>query len=98
MTCATRFTKVRYRREHFDERTGMCYHQAPPTARVVVHVRDAGQAKPHLEHNPFSRLGACDATPRRKLNDPGTTWACLDTKGTLNDTSLSVTKNCHAAA
>jgi hypothetical protein len=38
--------------------------------RVVVHVRDASQAKPHLEHNPLSLLGACDATPRRKLNDP----------------------------
>src|SRR5262245_1272925 len=71
MTFATRLTKVRYRSEHFDERTGMCYHQAPPTARVVMHVRDAGQAKPHLEHNPLSLLGACDATPRRKLNDPG---------------------------
>src|SRR5713226_3510592 len=71
MTCATRLTKVRYRSEHFDERTGMCYHQAPPSERVVVHVRDAGQAKPHLEHNPLSLLGACYATPRRQLNDPG---------------------------
>ena len=26
----------------------MCYHQAPPLARVVAHVGDAGQAKPHL--------------------------------------------------
>jgi hypothetical protein len=70
MTFATRLTKVRYRSEHFDERTGMCYHQAPPSERVVVHVRDAEQAKPHLEHNPLSLLGACYATPRRKLNDP----------------------------
>src|SRR6266849_6070202 len=70
MTFATRLTKVRYRSEHFDERTGMCYHQAPPSERVVVHVRDAGQAKPHLEHNPLSLLGACYATPRRQLNDP----------------------------
>ena len=45
MTFATRLTKVRYRSEHFDERTGMCYHQAPPSERVVMHVRDAGQAK-----------------------------------------------------
>src|SRR4051812_24670357 len=29
-----------------------------------------GKAKPHLEHNPLSLLGACHATPRRKLNDP----------------------------
>jgi hypothetical protein len=35
-----------------------------------MHVRDAEQAKPHLEHNPLSLLGACYATPRRKLNDP----------------------------
>ena len=48
----------------------MCYHQAPPLARVVAHVGDAGQAKPHLEHNPLSRLGTCYATPIRKLNDP----------------------------
>src|SRR5512132_680514 len=71
MTFATRLTKVRDRSEHFDERTGMCYHQAPPSERVVMHVRDAEQAKPHLEHNPLSVLGACYATPRRKLNDPG---------------------------
>jgi hypothetical protein len=70
MTFATRLTKVRDRSEHFDERTGMCYHQAPPSERVVMHVRDAEQAKPHLEHNPLSLLGACYATPRRKLNDP----------------------------
>src|SRR6478672_7947787 len=79
MTFATRLTKVRYRSEHFDERTGMCYHQAPPSERGVVHVRDAEQAKPHLEHNPLSLLGACYATPRRKLNDPGTRGLPLDT-------------------
>ena len=38
-----------------------------------MHVRDAEQAKPHLEHNPLSLLGACYATPRRKLNDPDVT-------------------------
>ena len=48
----------------------MCYHQAPPLERVVAQVGDAGQAKPHLEHNPLSLLGACHATPIRKLNDP----------------------------
>jgi hypothetical protein len=31
---------------------------------------DAGQAKPHLEHNPLSLLRTCHATPIRKLNDP----------------------------
>jgi len=81
MTFATRLTKVRYRSEHFDERTGMCYHPAPPSERVVVHVRDAEQAKPHLEHNPLSLLGACYATPRRKLNDPA---VCLDVISTFH--------------
>ena len=38
--------------------------------RVVAQVGDAGQAKPHLEHNPLSPFGACHATPIRKLNDP----------------------------
>jgi len=78
MTFATRLTKVRYRSEHFDERTGMCYHPAPPSERVVVHVRDAEQAKPHLEHNPLSLLGACYATPRRKLNDPVSNHTTID--------------------
>jgi len=44
----------------------------------VGHVRDAGQAKPHLEHNPLSLLGASYATPRRKLNGPGRTQTALD--------------------
>ena len=48
----------------------MCSHQAPPLVRVVAYVGDAGQATPHLEHNPLSLLGACHATPLRKLNDP----------------------------
>jgi hypothetical protein len=80
MTFATRHTKVRYRSEHFDERTGMCYHQAPPSERVVMHVRDAEQAKPHLEHSPLSLLGACYATPRRKLNDPAQIGTSLDSE------------------
>src|ERR1700757_1687825 len=71
MTFATRLPKVRYHSEHFNEWTWVCYHQAPPLARVVAHVGDAGQAKPHLEHNPLSGLGTCHATPIRKLNDPG---------------------------
>jgi hypothetical protein len=48
----------------------MCYHQAPPLERVVAQVWDAEQAKPHLEHNPLSRLGVCHAIPMRKLNGP----------------------------
>ena len=43
----------------------------------MVHVRDAGQAKPHLEHNPLSLLEAWYATPKRKLNDPGQAWPPL---------------------
>src|SRR2546427_3567101 len=78
MACATRFPKVRYHSEHCNERTWMCYHQVPPLARVVAHVGDAGQAKPHLEHNPFSLLRACHATPIRKLNDPERNHQGLD--------------------
>ena len=70
MAFATGLTKVGHRSEHFNERTWMCYHQAPPVKRVVAHVGDAGQAKPHLEPNPLSLLRACNATPIRKLNDP----------------------------
>src|SRR4029453_4190780 len=70
MAFATGLTKVGHRRDHFNERTGMCYHQAPPVERVVAHVGDAGQAKSHLEHNPLSLPSAWNATPIRKLNDP----------------------------
>ena len=42
MACATRLPKVRDHREHFNERTWVCYHQAPPLVRVVAHVGDAG--------------------------------------------------------
>src|SRR5262245_41850008 len=70
MAFAARLPKVRDHREHFNERTWMCYHETPPLVRVVAHVGDAGQATPHLEHNPLSLLGACSATPIRKLNDP----------------------------
>src|SRR2546428_6037332 len=63
--------------KYLNERTRMCYHQAPPLARVVAHVGDAGQAKPHLEHNPLSLLGTCHAMPLRKLNDPGVTQSRL---------------------
>src|SRR5262250_1470088 len=78
MAFATRLAKVRYHREHCNERTWMCYHQAPPLVRVVAHVGDAGQAKPHLEHNPLSLLGTCHAMPLRKLNDPGGAPTWLD--------------------
>ena len=77
MTFATCLTKVRDRSEHFDERPGLCYHQTPPSERVVVHVRDAGQATHHLEHNPLSLLRTCYTTPGRKLNDPVVTLSSL---------------------
>src|SRR5262249_26985875 len=70
MAFSTGLPKVRDHREHFNERTWMCYHQVPPLGRVVAHVGDAGQAKPQLEHNPLSLLGTCHAMPLRKLNDP----------------------------
>src|SRR5262249_35170522 len=71
MAFAAWLPKVRYHSEHCNERTWICYHQAPPWVRVVAHVGDAGQAKPHLEHNPLSLLGTCHAMALRKLNDPG---------------------------
>src|SRR4029453_17922564 len=77
MTFTTWLPKVRDRSEHFDERTGLCYHRAPPSERAVMHVRHAGQAKPHREHNPLSLLGAWYATPGRKLNDPGGSMMAL---------------------
>src|SRR5215468_2398467 len=70
MALTTRLPKVREHREHFNERTRICYHQAPPWVRVVAHGGDAGEAKPHLEHNPLALLGTCHAMPLRKLNDP----------------------------
>src|SRR4029450_2154898 len=70
MPFATRLPKVGDRREYFNERTWMCYHQTPPLERVVAQVWDAGRAKPHLEHNPLSPLGVCHAIPIRKLNGP----------------------------
>src|SRR5215470_15668491 len=69
MAFAPWLPKVREQSEHFNERTWMCYPQAAPLERVVAHVGDVGQAKPHLEHNPLSLLGTCHATPIRKLND-----------------------------
>src|SRR4030095_10201051 len=71
MAFPTRLTKVGYSSEHFNERTGMCYHQTPPWERVVAYVGDARQAKAHLEHNPLSLLGVRHAIPMRKLNGPG---------------------------
>src|SRR2546423_15500839 len=71
MAFATRFPKVRDHSKHFNEGTWMGYHEAPPLARVVALVGDAGQAKPHLEHNPLSLLGTYHATPIRKLNGAG---------------------------
>jgi hypothetical protein len=69
MALATRLPQVGYGREHFNERMGRCYHQAPPLVRVVAQVGDTGQAEPHCEHNPLSPLGVWYAIPIRNLND-----------------------------
>src|SRR5205809_7995740 len=90
MAFTTRLTKVGHGSEHFNERTGMCYHQTPPWERVVGHVRDAGQAKPHLEHNPLSLLGACYATSRRQLNDPGSGRSSLHSVTRLRANAYSI--------
>jgi hypothetical protein len=63
MAFPTRLTKIGDGSEHCNERTGMCSHQAPPLVRGVAQVGDAGQAEPHGEHNPLSRLGTYHATP-----------------------------------
>src|SRR5205814_2499101 len=55
--------------------------------RVVALVGDAGQAKPHLEHNPLLLPGACNATPIRKLNDPEARHARLVSAGGLDPSS-----------
>src|SRR5262249_44035844 len=78
MPFAARLPKVGDRREYFNERTWRCYHQTPPLERVVAQVWDAGQAKPHLEHNPLAPLGVCHAIPIRKLNGPGLSIEVLD--------------------
>ena len=64
---ATCLTTVGHRSEYFNERPWMCYHEAPPVARVAAHGGDAGRAKSHLEHNPLSSREPY-ATPMRKLN------------------------------
>src|SRR2546430_2462480 len=87
MTFATRLTKVGNGREHFDQRTRMCYHKVPPSERVVAQVGNAGQAKPHREHNPLSLLGARLATPIRKLNDPEALDSLLTAKPGLIETN-----------
>src|SRR5215813_6360683 len=90
MAFATWLPKVGHRSEHFNERTWMCYHQAPPVERVVAHVGDAGQAKSHLEHNPLSLPSTWNATPIRKLNDPGFCLASL--LSLLTYTPLKITR------
>src|SRR4030095_7413670 len=86
MAFPTRLTKVGYSSEHFNERTGMCYHQTPPWERVVAYVGDARQAKPHLEHSPLSLLGVRHAIPMRKLNDPVETLsACRSSRSLIHN-------------
>src|SRR4029434_3136178 len=58
LTFATRLTKVGYGREHFDQRTWMCYHEFLLSEGVVTQVEDAEQATPHRKHNPLSLFGA----------------------------------------
>src|SRR2546426_590112 len=73
MAFPTRLTKVGHGGEHFNERTGVCYHQTLPWERGVAHVGGAGQAKSHLEQTLLSLLGARNPIPMRKLNAPGCT-------------------------
>src|SRR4029453_6241300 len=89
MAFATRLPKVGDRREHCNERTWMGYHQAPPWERVVAQVGDAGQAKPHLEHHPLSRLGVCHAIPMRKLNGPAYILSVLDRRARFSSWEIA---------
>ena len=46
MAFASRLPKVWYHSEDFNKRTWMCYHQAPPLARVVAYVGVPGKKCP----------------------------------------------------
>lgn len=71
MAVATWLTQVVNRHAHGAARAWMGSQQALSRQRVMAHVGRAGQANADVEHNPFSLLGAYDATPIRKLNEPG---------------------------
>ena len=83
MTFATRLTKVGYGREHFDQRTWMCYHEFLLSEGVVTQVEDAEQAKPHRKHHPLSLFGAPEGFPIEGYRGPRwlRRWGL-----TLNDT------------
>jgi len=54
MACAPWLPTIGDGSAHGDQRPGMCSHQGLPAARGGTRGRDAGQAQPHGEHNPFS--------------------------------------------
>src|SRR5215470_18606701 len=57
MAFATRLPTVREHREHFNERTWLCYHQAPPLVRVVAHVEGCRASKAPPRTQPFIASG-----------------------------------------
>ena len=59
--------------EDLDEGLRLCYHDGPPAERVLVHVRCAGKARPHVEQNPVTHCRLVVQPHVRKLNDP----ACM---------------------
>src|SRR5215468_6291873 len=71
MAFPTWLPKVRYHREHFNKRTRLCYHQAPPLVRVVVHVGGCRASKAPPQTQPFIASGnlSCNASTK-------TEWPC----------------------
>ena len=71
MACALTAAKVRYLGKDLDERLRLCYHESPPSERVLAYTGRAGEAKPHIGQNPLTHLGPVVQPHVRELNDPG---------------------------
>jgi hypothetical protein len=65
--------------EDLDEGLRLCYHDGPPAERVLVHVRCAGKARPHVEQNPVTHCRLVMQPHVRKLNDPDESEPRVDT-------------------
>src|SRR5262249_31330878 len=70
MAFATRLPKVRDHSEDFNERTWMCYHQAPPLVRVVAHVGGCRASKAPPQTQPFIASGSLLCNPSTKTECP----------------------------
>src|SRR5688572_19392033 len=70
MACALTAAKVRYLGKDLDERLRLCYHESPPSERVLAYTGRAEEAKPHIGQNPLTHLGPVVQPHVRELNDP----------------------------